>query len=457
MRFDCVFYSWTGALKLIYRRPTVSLQIYSYPRSCPKSASLKVRVDDQPVFVHEPPAWPISPAFPFPARWKSRWRHPRPSLPAFIRPLSRGIQHRVEGNKIHFALDRPLNLQIEINGLSPLHFYGNPLEENRPSPDDPAVHYFKGGQVYEVGRLELKDNQTIYLEGGAILKGAILASNAKNIRICGRGVFDGSYYRDETKIKSIVLDHCEHVLIEDIIMIEPTLWMLVLGACRHVRITNLKQIGEVISSDGIDIVGSRDVLIDGCFLKNNDDCIVIKSYIGKESKEVQFNWIEDVDNIVVQNCVLMNDGAGNAMEIGHELRCDSIRNITFRNIDVLHVHGHGAVFSIHNSDHAAISDIVWEDIRIEHCYDMLIDFRVFESMWSGDDERGSIENIHLNNIHWKRTIFNPGYTKSIIGGWDQAHPVRNVVIEDLHFDEQKITNQDEMDLFTKSLTGLILK
>jgi polygalacturonase len=29
----------------------------------------------------------------------------------------------------------------------------------------------------------------------------------------------------------------------------------------------------VIGSDGIDIVGSRDVLVEGCFLRNNDDCV----------------------------------------------------------------------------------------------------------------------------------------------------------------------------------------
>jgi hypothetical protein len=308
-----------------------------------------------------------------------------------------------------------------------------------------------------VGTFQLKDNQILYLEGGAILKGALFATHAKNIRICGRGVLDGSYYRDERAVRSIVLDRCENVVIEDIIIIEPTTWMVVLGASRQVKITNIKEIGQVISSDGIDVVGSKDVLIDGCFLKNNDDCVVIKSFLAQQSNGEQFNWIEDVDNILVQNCVLMNDGAGNAMEIGHELRCDSVRNITFRNIDVLHVHGHGAIFSIHNSDHACVSDIRWEDIRVEHCFDLFIDFRVFQSRWSRDDRRGSIQDIHLKNIHWKGTLYNPGYTKSIIGGWDAATPVRNVLIEDLYFDDRKITNQDEMDLFIKSTSGLIIR
>jgi hypothetical protein len=433
-----------------------SLKTYSYPRSCPKSGLFQVKANGHPVFVHATGVADFA-CISFAGTVEIEVEIGGPVTSAFVQPLSRGIQASIAENKIRLTLDAPVNLQIEINGLKPLHFYGNPLEQNPPWAGDPSVLYFKGGQVYEVGTLQLKDNQTLYLEGGAILKGALFATRAKNIRVCGRGVLDGSYYRDDRHVRSIVLDHCENVVIEDIIIIEPTTWMVVLGASRQLKITNIKEIGQVISSDGIDIVGSKDVLIDGCFLKNNDDCVVIKSQLSKLPDGEQVDWIEDVDNIVVQNCVFMNDGAGNAMEIGHELRCDSIRNITFRNIDVLHVHGHGAVFSIHNSDHALVSDILWEDIRIEHCFDLFIDFRVFESRWGRDDQRGSIQNVHLKNIRWKRSTYNPGYTKSLIGGWDAATPVRNVLIEDLYFDDRKITNQDEMDLFIKSTSGLIIR
>ena len=434
-----------------------SLVVYQYPRTCPKSSLFQVRANGQNVFVHATGVADFA-CISFDGKVEIEVEIAGPVTSAFLRPLSRGIKPALAGNTIRFTLDRPANLQIEINGLKqPLHFYGNPLEQNPLRRDDPLVRYFAAGQIYEVGRLELKDNETLYLEGGAVLRGAILARGAKNIRITGRGVIDGSYFRGEPPLKLVVLDHCQNVVIEDIILIEPTSWMVVLGACRTVRISNLKEIGQVVSSDGIDVVGSKDVLIDGCFLKNNDDCVVVKSFVAKESSGLEFDWVEDVDNVVVQNCVFMNDGAGNAMEIGHELRCDSIRNITFRNIDVLHVHGLGAVFSIHNSDHARVSDVLWEDIRVEHCYDLFVDFRVIQSMWGRDDRRGAIANIRLKNIRWQRTIFNPGYTKSIIGGWNSTTPVENVLIEDLYFDDRKITNQDEMDLFTKSTTGLVIK
>lgn len=49
----------------------------------------------------------------------------------------------------------------------------------------------------------------------------------------------------------------------------------------------------------------------------------------------------------------------------HELNVEEVRNVTFRDIDVLSVHGHGAVFSIHNYGQAVVEEVLLEDIRID--------------------------------------------------------------------------------------------
>ena len=36
------------------------------------------------------------------------------------------------------------------------------------------------------------EGTTVYLAGGAVVKGAIIARNADHIRICGRGILDGT-------------------------------------------------------------------------------------------------------------------------------------------------------------------------------------------------------------------------------------------------------------------------
>jgi polygalacturonase len=167
----------------------------------------------------------------------------------------------------------------------------------------------------------------------------------------------------------------------------------------------LKQIGEVVSSDGIDVVGSQDVLIEGCFLRNNDDCIAVKSTNHSARRHSKYSdWRRDVRGVEVRGCVFLNARAGNVMEIGFELQADSISDITFRDIDVLCGHGEGGVFTIHNGDHATVSRIVWEDIRVEHFYDKLVDFRILNSRWSGDDERGQIRDVRLSTSTWRKTF-----------------------------------------------------
>lgn len=42
--------------------------------------------------------------------------------------------------------------------------------------------------------IALEDGQTLYISGGAVLHSIISVNNAKNVRICGRGIIDGSDY-----------------------------------------------------------------------------------------------------------------------------------------------------------------------------------------------------------------------------------------------------------------------
>ena len=282
----------------------------------------------------------------------------------------------------------------------------------------------------------------------------------RGIRLCGHGIFDGSFYSKEAGegFPSIILERCPSVLIEDLTMIRPQSWMLILAACVGATVRNLKQIGEVMNSDGIDILGSRDVLIEDSFFHNNDDCIVVKAFeLGRKGAgPIQIDGRENVENVLVRNCTLANWQGGNAMEIGHELSVEHVRGVTFRDIDVLHVHGTGAVFSLHNNDRALIEDVLFDDIRIEHCYDKLIDFRISRSRYSTDTERGRIRNVTLRNIHWTRTPYNLGYTVSLIGGWDAEHTIENVIIENFIIDDRTVLHLDELEINTRHCHGLQL-
>lgn len=367
-----------------------------------------------------------------------------------IQPLRLGIEAEVKDNRFSFELKQRQKLAVNIDGFRTIYLWGNAWPEWQPDPKDEDLLYFASGQVYEVGKLEVPKNKSLFIEAGAVVRGRIIFQDSQNIRIGGHGILDGSYFLTEYmgKVPLLVLAYCQNVHIEDITMIEPAGWMLVPGGCEHVEIRNIKQIGEVVSSDGIDVVGSSHVHIEDCFLSNNDDCIVLKAFFLSKNnlQDTHFDFRRDIHDVVAENCILANGPAGNAMEIGHELSVDEVEGVTFRNMDVLSVHNMGAVFSLHNNDRAKVHNILFEDIRIDHCYDKFIDFRVSRSRYSSDEQRGKIEDVHLKNIHWKQSPFNIGYTISLIGGWSEEAMIQNIHIEDLYINDEKVTDVDVLEI-----------
>jgi hypothetical protein len=143
-----------------------------------------------------------------------------------------------------------------------------------------------------------------------------------------------------------------------------------------------------------------------------------------------------------------------ALDIGHELRTGSIKNIRFINCDILGVHGFGGVFGIHNADRAIVSDVLYENIRVEHHYNKLIDLKVIKSMWGKDVERGQIRNITFRNIDVALSQYNPGYSVSLIGGFDSEHTVENVTFENFRVNEKVMKSADELDLYIKQASGI---
>ena len=111
----------------------------------------------------------------------------RPIESVAIRPTARGIQPRVEGNRIRFHLEAPQQLTVEVNGWhKALHVFANsPAVEI--DPNAAGVRYFSPG-VHRPGRMTLKSDETVYLAGGAVVYGCIEATDATNLKILGPGI-----------------------------------------------------------------------------------------------------------------------------------------------------------------------------------------------------------------------------------------------------------------------------
>lgn len=365
-----------------------------------------------------------------------------------VRPLSRGLDCELHGHMVFLTLEKPQNLCLDFQGES-LYLFHIPSNLTPPTED---VIRFAPGPVHEAGVIHLKSGQTLWIEPGAIVRAQVRASCASNVHIGGGGILVGNVQNEGYDSKMVVFDRCTNVSISDITMVAPLSWMVTLGGCDDVVVRNLHQIGEVISSDGIDIVGSTNVRVEGGLLRNNDDCIAIKSFDLSEScppMELWGRWDASPRNIRVSELIAANDRAGNGLEIGHELRTDSVSDVVFEDIDILHVHGHGAPLSVNLGDRATISDVTFRNIRIEHYYDKLVSVRIMKSRFNTDASRGHIKGVRFENVSVMESEYNPGYSIAVIGGWDASHTVEGLAFHNFSLGDRTILSNDDWDLYTR--------
>ena len=223
-----------------------------------------------------------------------------------IRPKSARIVSRTQGDTLTFTLDSPRKLSIEPDGINgPLLLFANRPEHNPPKHGDPSVVYFGPG-IHRPERIVLRTGQTLYLAGGAVVKGAIIARNADHIRICGRGILDGT---DWPWLKGpashmVGIQDSSDVTIEDIVIRGSFAWTVVAMRCRNVTIRNIKLVNSrVQNDDGINPCNSRDVLIDDCFVRTDDDCVALKGLRNLNAADAP------VRGITVRHCVFWCDRA----------------------------------------------------------------------------------------------------------------------------------------------------
>lgn len=384
----------------------------------------------------------------------------------FVKPLSKEIEFKADANKMTIKMTKKCDIAIYINNLyhpMPLFIFMNTkydrLQELEKVAGDKFIH-FEEGQVYDIYEMAIEEDSVIYIEQGAYVRGVFHAIDVNNFKIIGHGVIDGSIFdrhRGENK-RTILCEECNDFEIRDVTIINPTTWITVLGGCDNAMIDGVREIAEHCGTDGFDLCGSTNVVVRNCFVNNNDDCVVIKAFPLRDGNRQEVrSWDRSPENILCENCTFINGPAGNAIEIGHELRTDYVKNVVFRNIDILSVHGHGAALSIHAGDRANVENVVFEDIRIYHCYDKVVDFRVIKSQFNHDEERGSIKNVVLKDIDLKYSNENPGYTISAIGGFDAEHIVDGVVFDNFKLNGNKVISLDDIDILTRHAHNIEFK
>lgn len=451
---------------------------YSAPKGIDAAPDFHVSVDGRELFVYNSKAAAFA-SFSFEGKVCISIVPSKQCKHVDIRPLSCGIRPSVVDNTITFDLNKPANLSVELNRdiKRPLFLFASPPEKNVPRPGQPGVRCFAGGTIHEVGEITLADNETLYIAGGAIVRGTVRAKHAKNVRIAGRGILDATSFPKKTSL--VRFTDCDNVEIEGIIAFNGWGWTLVPTTSRNVRFDNVKVIGWRDNDDGIDIVGCNNLTVDNCFLRTKDDCLAIKASPAY-FKETE-SGLRDVHDVEVLNTVFWNAEWGNAIEIGFELQTSAVRDILFKNCDIIHVE-RGGVFTIHNGDFATVENIRYEDIRAEDVRDKLLDFHVGLSIYSADcpweyhrknpqrkrnpggpwmsftgkkfldfaAKRGCIHHVSFHNIDVMSQTPPPSY----LVGYDEKHGVEDVVFENFRIHGKPIRNTAEGNIAVKHASGI---
>lgn len=234
---------------------------------------------------------------------------------AQVRPTVYGIKcRRVGRNTIEFVIPsfekRKVSVEFDSDRYANLFLIADKPDDDKPSGDDPSVLYFGPG-IHEMDKIVLEDNQTLYIDYGAILFSKIEV-NGNNCRIAGHGILSGSRQKHWGTIwaSGEILVECNKkrspartgTVLEDITIIDSPSWTVSVYNTTDVRIDNINIINWILNGDGVDLVCVQNAIVKDCFIRCYDDCITLK---------VRHNAypMTDLSDVTVSGCLIWADFA----------------------------------------------------------------------------------------------------------------------------------------------------
>ncbi len=421
---------------------------------------------------------------------------PKESFDDFcVRPKESGARAHREGDRIILELSGAGYYTVEPYGRSrALHIFADSPADYVAYKNEENVIYFGEGE-HDVGEIELKSDQTLFIDEGAVVYATVKACDANNIKILGHGILDNSKNKEKILFEvnaedndadvgnakrdhTVSFDYCKNILIDGITIRDSLVYNICPAACEDIVIRNVKLIGNWrYNSDGFDMHNCKNVLIENCFLRTFDDCICAKGFGAWENGETRMNHggkcYDTFENLLVRNCVLWNDW-GKCFEIGAECCAEEMFNIKFCDSAIIHVTG--SVLDCYNIDYADVHDIVYENISVEYD-DVIPDQKIqkndserysdlehdpdyapnlisvivgFHHEYSGGGtRRGKNRRLTFKNIR----LYGRQKLKIKINGYDDDHRSEDIRIEDLSKNGERITSLDQTVNAFNEFTG----
>jgi hypothetical protein len=400
-----------------------------------------------------------------------------------ISPLSKEIKGIIKGEKLLFTVERPGYFAVKIDGmdylflmidsltdyrgdLKNMHFVtlndygvdntGRTLEtlNIQKAIDEVSsmggVLFFPRG-IYKTGQINFKSNMCVLLDDGALIKGStdptdypgktlIRMDSVKNFKLLGYGTIDGAGWeglrRNGAKEYHLIFaSNCENILIDGILLRDPTFWNTRVYRSKHFHLKNIKILNNRpyknwTNTDGIDFDSSTDCSIIHSVMHCGDDNLVVK---GLDS-ERKFG----AERILFQDILVISNSA--AVKIGTETCIKEFNNVVFKNIDVIKCK-RGMVIS--GFDSAKIRNVVFENINIE-TFDLngtedprVIDFEITNKSWRECLGLCHIDSITLKNIS---VYCEPGRVTSQILGKTPDFSINNIMIQNFKFNGERMAS-----------------
>ncbi|HOY18822.1 MAG TPA: hypothetical protein PLC89_16080 [Haliscomenobacter sp.] len=270
-----------------------------------------------------------------------------------VRPLSKNVQANLEGLTASFKLSEPGQYSVERVGTSnfkddALFLFANRPDKPLPKTNNPNLIHLKAGIHHR--NIDLKSGQTLYLDPGAVLFGAINVWDAKNVSILGKGTV--VYYGPQSETRDdgwknqknwhpLTTRNVQGLTVRGITFVcRSRTWSLQTHTTFDAIFDNIKVIAvnpQNINGDGIDWYGGGRTKVINSFIRSMDDCF---AFFTPDSSQdmwaINKPTTGSVKDIYIENCVLWTTLA-NVFRIGFNSQALTTDNITMKNCDVLHI------------------------------------------------------------------------------------------------------------------------
>jgi hypothetical protein len=409
----------------------------------PVAAHFQLRMNGQSVPVYEAPAGYFAVLRATGPVDLTLTRVGTPITQAVLRPLPRNPVPAVRAGVVSLRLAGPGASAIELNGNQekPIFFFVKPPEV-APAPST-VTHYFAPGKVYNLpnGKLLLKSGESVYIAGGAVVRGSIESKGTRAAPVKGVHIFGQGLLQPTEKGQPLSLLNTTDARVEGITVLNTREWTFRIFESSHVLVSGVQIFATGKYSDGLDIMGSSDVQVRDSFFHSHDDCIAIKG--------AKWKYSGNVERVTLENLTIWKAVAGNGIEIGYETDVDLIRDITVRHVAIMHVGRKDfpyrrAALSMHHCGHAVISNVLYEDITIEQASENLIHLWVGRSQFAKGESLGSIRDVTFRRVRY----IDGRPVPSVIDSAEAPGSISGIKFEDCEVLGRKLTSPADLDLQT---------